>query len=161
MNGIHPMDNNQDDLVNGAAQDGFVQDEQDPMLQAVLKDFRASAHHWSEAIYQSRSAVALRGKSLVLSPTPRRTPAQRSLAWALSLVLAAGVVSTGAYQFHQRDLARQAVVQREAEHQRQLALEQHARDVDELLAKVDSDLSREVPSAMEPLAGLMADDNTQ
>jgi hypothetical protein len=30
-----------------------------------------------------------------------------------------------------------------------------------LLAKVDSDVSREVPSAMEPLAQLMAGDETQ
>jgi hypothetical protein len=161
MSGNNLMDNNHDALEDGTAQDGFVQDEQDPMLQAVLKDFRASAHHWSEAIYQTRSAAALGGKSLVLSLTPRRSFSQRSLAWALSLVVAAGVVSTGGYQFHQRDLARQAAAQRQAEYQRQLALEQHAREADELLAKVDSDLSREVPSAMEPLASLMVDDNTQ
>jgi hypothetical protein len=30
-----------------------------------------------------------------------------------------------------------------------------------LLAKVDSDVSREVPSAMEPLALLMAEDETR
>jgi hypothetical protein len=135
--------------------------EQDPMLQAVLHDFRVSAQAWSEAKYQSSSAASLRNKSLVLSPSPRRTLGQRSLAWALSLAVAAGVASTGAYELHQRDLTRQAAAQREAEHQRQLAIQQHARDVDALLAKVDSDLSRQVPSAMEPLASLMADDNTQ
>jgi hypothetical protein len=48
----------------------------------------------------------------------------------------------------------------QAERQR-LAAEQRNRDEEELLAKVDSDVSREVPSAMEPLAQLMAEDDTQ
>ena len=122
-------------------------------LEEVLADFRAGVHAWSESTYNRRA--------LVLSPASRRPLGRRSVAWALTLVLAAGIVSTGAYEFHQRDLARQVAEQREAEHQRQQALEQHAREVDELLAKVDSDLSREVPSAMEPLASLMADDLTQ
>jgi len=34
-------------------------------------------------------------------------------------------------------------------------------DEEELLAKVDSDVSRVVPSAMEPLAQLMAEDGTR
>jgi hypothetical protein len=38
---------------------------------------------------------------------------------------------------------------------------QQARQEDEdLLAKVDSDVSREVPAAMEPLAQIMAEDET-
>lgn len=156
MNGQYPIDNN-----SGEARNGELDPQQDPMLQAVLNDFRASVHAWSEATYQSRGEATYRSHSLVLSPVPRRSLFNHSLAWALSLALVAGVASTGAYEFHQRDLAHQAAVQREAEHQRQLALEQRAREVDELLAKVDSDLSREVPSAMEPLASLMADDNTQ
>jgi hypothetical protein len=117
-------------------------------------------HAWSDAMHQSRSEATNRGRTLVLSPVPRRTLGQRSLAWALSLVLAAGVATTGVHELHQRELAKQAA-QREAVHQRQLALEQHARDVDELLAKVDSAVSREVPSAMDPLATLMVEDNTQ
>jgi hypothetical protein len=125
---------------------------QDPMLTAVLRDFRASVHAWSDATYRSRS--------LVLSPAPRRTFWRQSVVWAFSMVLAAGVATGGVHQFHQRVLARQAA-QREAEHQRQLALQQHAREADELLAKVDSDISREVPSAMEPLANMIAGDDTQ
>ncbi len=122
----------------------------DPGLEAVLRDFRASVHAWSEAAYGSRTPVLV----------PRRTLWHRSLAWALSLVLTAGVAAGGAFEYHQRELARQAA-QREAEHQRQLVQQQRAREVDELLAKVDSDVSREVPSAMEPLASLMAEDDTQ
>jgi len=44
---------------------------------------------------------------------------------------------------------------------KRLATEQLAREEDELLAKVDSDVSRTVPSAMEPLAGLAADEDSQ
>ena len=151
MNGQHPIDD------NAGKGNGAADNLQDPMLLKVLQDFRASVHAWSEATYESRSEAAYQSRS---EAAPRRTLGQRSLAWALSLILAAGVATAGVHELHQRELARQAA-QREAAHQRQLALEQHAREVDDLLAKVDSDVSREVPSAMEPLASLMAEDTTQ
>jgi hypothetical protein len=50
--------------------------------------------------------------------------------------------------------------QRDAERQRQMA-EERAREAEDLLAKVDSDVSREVPNAMEPLAQLMAEDESR
>src|SRR5258708_26437499 len=131
-----------DDKTSHAA-DGAVSNAEDAKLEAVLADFRASVHAWSDAAYQNRP--------MVYSPVSRRSLGQRYLAWTMSLAVVLGIASAGAYEYHQRDLARQAAQQREAEHQRQLALEQRAREVDELLAKVDSDLSREVPSAMEPL----------
>ena len=50
----------------------------------------------------------------------------------------------------------------EAARQQKLADEQRAlKENEDLLAKVDSDVSRAVPSAMEPLAQLMADDEPQ
>ncbi len=153
MNGRHPIKNKTNNAANQAAPLSPEEAAQDPMLQAVLQDFRASIHAWSDATYHT--------KSLVLSEGPRRTLWNQSLAWSLSLVLAIGVASTGAYEYHHRELARQAAAQREVEHQRQLALEEHAREVDELLAKVDSDVSQEVPNAMEPLASLMAEDESQ
>jgi hypothetical protein len=66
-------------------------------------------------------------------------------------------VSGLVFEQHQRRQARIAVVQRAAEQARQLAeREARARVSDEvLLAGVDSDVSRQVPSAMEPLAQLM------
>jgi uncharacterized protein HemX len=82
------------------------------------------------------------------------------LAWALSLVLTVAVASAGFLQYRQKELAHQATIQRAIQHQR-LVDQQHAREADELLARVDSDVSREAPSAMEPLASLMADDETQ
>jgi hypothetical protein len=148
MSEQYPIDNNSSQAANRA-----VSSTEDANLEAVLADFRTSVHAWSEATYRNRP--------IVFSPVSRRILGQRSLAWTLSVAVVAGIASAGAYEYHQRDLVRQAAVQREAEHQRQLALEQHAREVDDLLAMVDSDLSREVPSAMEPLASLMADDNKQ
>ena len=148
---MNPEYRNDDKTIHAA--NGADSNTEDAKLEAVLADFRASVHAWSQATYRNRP--------MVYSPVSRRTLGQRSLAWALSLAVVAGIASAGAYEYHQRDVAHQGAVQREAEHQRQLALEQHAREVDELLAKVDSDLSREVPSAMEPLASLMAEDITQ
>ena len=145
---------------DGSARHAFEDAAQDPELEAVLKDFRASVHAWSGATYQSRSEATYRSRALVLSPAPRHILWRQSLVWALSLVLTAGVATSGVHQYHQRELARQAA-QRLAEQQRQLAQQQHAREADELLARVDNDVSREVPSAMEPLASLMAEDETQ
>ena len=48
-----------------------------------------------------------------------------------------------------------------AEQQRLVAAEQAREEEEDLLSKVDSDVSREVPSAMEPLAQLMAEDETK
>jgi hypothetical protein len=62
------------------------------------------------------------------------------------------------YEHHHRvELARIAAT-RAAEHQRQLAAER-ARETEDLLARVDSEVSREVPNALEPLAQLMDDQN--
>ncbi len=125
-------------------------------LDAALRDFRASVHAWSDA--------ACHGPRLAEIPAARTAPrhviARRSVAWALGLVLVAGAATEGVHDRHRRqELARQAH-QREVEQQRLLA-EQHAREVDDLLARVDNDISREVPSAMEPLAQLMAEDTSQ
>jgi hypothetical protein len=71
-----------------------------------------------------------------------------------------GGVSGGLFERqHQQHLARMEAA-RQAEQQR-LAAEQRVREEEELLAKVDSDVSREVPSAMEPLATLMAEDEAR
>jgi hypothetical protein len=141
-----------DPAMQNSEPERMLEQIQDPALASVLRDFRASVHAWSDAAYRSRP--------LVLSPASRRTFWRRSLVWAFSTVLAAGVATGGVHEFHQRALSRQAA-ERQAEHQRQLALQEHAREADELLAKVDSDVSREVPSAMEPLASLIAEDDTQ
>lgn len=124
----------------------------EPLLEDALKSFRLSVHAWSEAAY-SRPRAALQA-------APRHKVWRLAAGWALGCALLAGGVSGGFYERHQRqEMARIAAV-RQAE-QQQLAAAQCAREEEELLAKVDSDVSREVPSAMEPLAQLMAEDETR
>lgn len=125
--------------------------ELDLELEQALKNFRSSIHAWSDSAYnRPRTALAVaRGKSW-----------RRAAAWALGCALLAAGVSGGVYESHHRKEMARIAAAREAEHQRQLA-EQRDREEEELLAKVDSDISREVPSAMEPLAQLMAEDETR
>jgi type VI protein secretion system component VasK len=117
----------------------------DLALEQALKDFRMSVHAWSEAAY-SRPRTA--------GQTVRHRSWRLAAGWALGLALMAGGVSGTVYQRHHRqELAR--IAARAAEQQR-LASERQAREEEEdLLAKVDKDVSREVPNAMEPLAQLM------
>ena len=82
------------------------------------------------------------------------------MTWAMGCLLAAGSLGGALYERHHRqEMARHAAA--EEARQKQLAVETKApvastRQADEqLLAEVDSAVSREVPSAMEPLAALM------
>jgi hypothetical protein len=82
--------------------------------------------------------------------------------WALGCVLAAGSVAGGVYERHHRQEAARIAAAAEAAQQQKLAAEQRTQQENEdLLAKVDSDVSREVPSAMEPLAQMMAEDGAK
>jgi hypothetical protein len=124
----------------------------EPELQRVLENYRLSVHAWSEAAYHRprRPAEAAR---------PRKAW-RLAAAWTLGIALVAGGVSGGVFERqHRQELARMAA-QREADRQKQLVAER-AREEEELLARVDSDVSRQVPSAMEPLAQLMLDDDKQ
>lgn len=118
----------------------------------VLKDFRLSVHAWSEAAYLwPRRSVA---------PVRRRIW-RLATGWALGCILVVGGASTGFWQHHQQ--AVRSAAARVAEQERLAARQrdQQAREEEEdLMAKVDSDVSRTVPAAMEPLAQLMADDET-
>jgi rhamnogalacturonyl hydrolase YesR len=126
-------------------------EEQEAALKQVLADFRCSVHAWSDSAMSRPRPVS--------SAAPHRIW-RRALGWALGCVLVAGGVSGSIYErHHQQELARIAAV-RQAQQQR-LAAEQRAREEEDLLAKVDSDVSREVPSAMEPLARLMAEGETR
>jgi hypothetical protein len=127
--------------------------EQDSELQEALTNFRLSVHAWSDAAFShSRTAAA--------AVAPRQVW-RLAAGWALGCVLVVGGASAGVWQHHQREMRIAAA--RVAEQQRLVAQqrERQARQEDEdLLAKVDSDVSREVPVAMEPLAQLMVEDET-
>ncbi|MGP8175707.1 MAG: hypothetical protein ACLP7O_14330 [Terracidiphilus sp.] len=123
-----------------------------PELAQVLKNFRASVLAWSDAAY-SRPRTAVK--------TVRQRSWRLAAGWALGCALVAGGVSGGVHERHHRqELARMAAA-RAAEQQRLVAEQRVREEEEDLLAKVDSDVSREVPSAMEPLAQLMAEDEAR
>lgn len=136
-------------LRTGLPEDGF---ENDPMFDQALKNFRASVHAWSEAEYSQPRTVHV----------VHRSSWRVAAGWALGCVLAAGSLSGGLYEHHHRQEVARIAAAAEAAKQQKLAAEQRARkDDQDLLAQVDSDVSRQVPSAMEPLAQLMAEDEAQ
>ena len=123
----------------------------DPALEQALKNFRSSVHAWSEAELSKPRTVR------VVHLTSWRT----ATGWALGCVLAAGSIGGGLYaRHHQQELAKVAAA--EAARQQKIAdMQQDRKDDEDLLAKVDSDVSRQVPRAMEPLAQLMVEDEVQ
>ena len=126
------------------------QEAQGQDLDLVLRDFRTSIHAWSEATYNRPRPLA----------APARMAWRKAAAWALGCVLAAGIAGGGVLEHrHQQELARVAAA-REAQRQRAL-IEQRAQEAARELAKIDSDVAREVPDAMEPLARLMTEDGGQ
>ena len=128
----------------------------DAVLEGALKDFRLSVHAWSEA--------AMNRPRRPIHPAVRTTW-RLAVSWAMGCLLAAGSVGGALYERHHRqEMARQAAA--EEARQRQLAADTAAaastRETDEqLLAEVDSAVSRQVPSAMEPLAALMEETGEQ
>jgi hypothetical protein len=130
----------------------------DPVVAQALKNFKASVDAWSEsAMSRPRTVRTLRHSWRLAA------------GWALGCVLAAGSLTGGLYEHqHGQEQARIAAQQRaERIAQRQRAVASHpgasaavAEDQD-LLATVDSDVSQEVPAAMEPLAQLMDDTGTK
>lgn len=126
--------------------------ERDEVLNQALTNFRSSVHAWSEAVYsQPHQPVRV-----------YRTSWRLVTSLALGCVLAAGSLAGGLYENHHRQEQAKIAAAAEAAREQKLAAEERAREENEdLLAKVDSDVSREVPSAMEPLAQLMAEDSPE
>lgn len=132
-----------------------VDDAQDLELQAALKDFKSSVHAWSDAAYSRPRQVARAAKSRGW---------RLAASWAMGCLLVVGSVSGGLFERqHRIELARIASHQQAADREKQLReQEARARVTDEdLLADVDSAVSRQVPNAMEPLAQLMTEDETK
>jgi malonyl CoA-acyl carrier protein transacylase len=132
----------------------------DPELEGALRNFRLSVCSWSETAYsRPRRAAA----------TYQRRVWRLAAGWALGCALTVGAASAGIYQYeHGQEMARQraaAVAERQAAEAKAAAAVAPAaelnEDDEELLAKVDSDVSREVPSALEPLAQLAEEDASE
>lgn len=120
----------------------------DPALKQALGDFKASVHAWSDAMYARPRSVS---KAVV------RKSWQLAAGWSLAALLIAGTMSGGYYEHRQQVVAAQRAAERAAAQERQAALERaqkQAEEDEEMLATVDSTVSREVPAAMEPLAQL-------
>ncbi len=140
-----------DSEVKMAAEQPSDWDVLDPALKQAVSDFKASVHAWSEAAANRPRTV----REIVVRRTWRL-----AAGWGLASVLIAGAASGGLYErHHQQEAARIAAAQRAA-HQRELAAER-ARADEDALAKVDSDVSQEVPSALEPLAALSTQDESR
>ena len=121
----------------------------DESLKQTLKDYRSSVHAWSAAEYsQPHRAVRV-----------YKTSWRVAASWALGCALAVASVAGGLYERHHvKEQAKIAAA--EAAHQQKIEAEQRNASED-LFAKIDSDVSREVPSAMEPLAKMMVEDSTE
>jgi hypothetical protein len=75
-------------------------------------------------------------------------------------MLVIGATGGGVLDYRHRQEAARNAAAREARQQRALA-EEREREAEKELAKVDTDVAREVPNAMEPLAQLMTEDDSQ
>jgi type VI protein secretion system component VasK len=127
---------------------------EDEALEQALRNFRRSVYAWSEAAYARPRTVAME---------VRRRSWRLAASCALGCVLVAGSVTGGVVhqRHHRQDLARIAAARAAAAQKQQMAAQKAQVADEDLMATVDSDVSREVPSAMEPLAQMMAVSETQ
>jgi hypothetical protein len=124
----------------------------DSVLEQALGNFRQSVHAWSDAAY-SRPRTAMQ---IVTGRSWRF-----AVGWALGCVLISGSLAGGLFERHHLRVLAQLKAEQEAK-QRQLATQPRTGSGDEdLLAAVDTDISRTVPAAMEPLAQLMESSEDQ
>jgi hypothetical protein len=123
----------------------------DADLAEVLGNLKSSIHGWSEAAYsRPRSVVAVSHRSWRLAAS-----------WALGCALVAASLTTGLHERHIRQEQARIAATEQAQKQ-ELAAQQRSQEQDaNLMATVDTDVSREVPSAMEPLAQLMEEGANQ
>ena len=132
---------------------GVEADQDDAVLRSALGDFRASVHAWSDAACNRPRPLP--------STAPQTIAWRRAAGWVLSLTLSFGVLGTAAWEHHHSQVVAQER-QRQQDLDRQRILnEQRAREseaaTEDLMANVETDVSRQVPAAMAPLA-LTADE---
>ena len=118
--------------------------EMEPELREAISNFKSSVDAWSESAISRPREVT----------TPARTAWGIAPRWVLGCAVFLGSVSGGVYQNHRQQESAKIEAARIAQQQRELAAER-ANEEAELMARVDSDIARQVPSALEPLASLM------
>ena len=143
-------DGSADDLNAGSHSEsqGLHFESQDAIFDEAMRNFKLSVDAWSDAAYSNRRVAA---------SSPRRNW-RPAAAWALGCALVASSVSGVVYQRHELQLKANRDAAKLIEQQKQAA-DQQAVDEEDLLASVDSDVSRQVPSAMEPLAQMAEDES--
>jgi len=124
--------------------------ELEPELREAISNFRSTVGAWSQA---AADGVASR-------PREQKVTSGKNWAlvtqWALASAVFVCTVSGGIYENHRQQEAAKVNAARVAEQQRELTA-LRAKEEADLMAKVDTDIAREVPSALEPLASLMND----
>jgi hypothetical protein len=146
--------------------EGLSGESEDQVVEQALRNFKASVHAWSESVLSDAAqSNGARPRTAVKVP---RHGWRLAAGWALGCAVAAASVGGAVHELqHQQELARIAAAQAAAQKAAQLKLVNQqlsaAQTDEDLLANVDSDISRAVPAAMEPLAQMMdqkpADDN--
>lgn len=128
--------------------------DQDAAFEQALRDFKSSVHGWSDAVYHRPRTVG--------QPIGRRSW-RPALGWAMGCLLVAGSVSGGLLERqHRVEQAQRAALQNAADQQKLLNAQQASKENEEdLLAQVDADVSRQVPSALEPLTEIVGEDEAQ
>lgn len=123
----------------------------EPELREALSNFKASVDAWSDAMISRPRA----------EKAPARTNWSAVTKWALGCMVFVSTVSGGVYQNYRQQEAQKVEAARVAvQQQREMAAAKLAKaDEEDLMANVDSDVAREVPSALEPLATLMTEDD--
>ena len=127
----------------------------DPAMKQALGDFKASVRAWSEAEF---------GRQRVTRPALVHRTWRLALGWSLAGILLAGTVSGGLYERHVSQVRAAEAAAQAAQHERELAAQKAkelAEQEEDTLASMDMEVSREVPSAMEPLAALGDESGTQ
>ena len=126
------------------------QEKIEPELRRALANFKSSVDAWSD--------------SAMSRPREAKIPAQTNWGlitkWVLGCAVFAGTITGAVYQnYLQREMAN-AEAMRIATQQRELAEQRLKAQEEEFIAGVDSDVAREVPSALEPLALMTEDENS-
>jgi hypothetical protein len=151
------------DRADGGCEVSESGDGLNPELREAIRDFRSSVCAWSEAAMNRPRTVV---------EVDRRWRWQLATTLALGCVLIAGGLSGGIFrhspvrqtagwvQKQETQIAGPRVVEPERPVVAQRNQQTHEEEED-LLVKVDTDISRQVPAAMEPLAQLMAADESR
>lgn len=126
----------------------FVRGDEDlelePELREAIGNFKASVDAWSEEMMSRPREVVAPGRNNWALITK----------WALGCAVFVCTVSGGVYENHRQQKTAKIEAARIAEQQRALTA-QRAKEEADLMARVDTDIARTVPSALEPLASLM------